>query len=107
MRKNAYGGSSRQTTAGNPPAQGADAQVSSLWEFLTAWKCDGGETRLTGSITIFCEDGSLKVCFNDRDSSSLAFRTLPDLSSAFKVCSELLKDGRLDWRHARQGASKR
>lgn len=107
MRKGTYGQQGGAASGGNPPLSAADNALSVLWEFLTCWKCEGGETRLTGSLTLFCEDGSLKACFNDRDTGCLAFRTLGDLSGALKACSDLLTGNRLDWRHAKEGRGKR
>jgi len=107
MKKNAYGNSPKGNAGTNPPLAAADAGLQVIWDFLTCWKCDGGETRLTGSLTIFTEDGALKVCFNDRDSGSLAFRTIETLTGAFKACDELLKANRLDWRQAKEGRAKR
>ncbi len=52
-----------------PPADRLASGYPSLWEFLsaTSWpETDPPEPRKTGTMTIFCEDGWVKVFLNDR-----------------------------------------
>lgn len=107
MRKNQFGTEGNKNTGVNPVMRKADEALRTLWEFLMVWRCEGGETRLTGSCTLFSEDGQLKVCFNDRDTGCISFRTLEGLSGCLAVLDELLGGQKLDWRRAKDKSARR
>jgi len=68
--------------------------VSYLWE--TAW--DDGKGRETSTLTIFLEDGCLKLALNDRACMRSLYVTSTSLQDALKTMEEALREGVVDWR---------
>lgn len=74
------------------------AEFPTLWDFLTCSMYDGGEVRLTASLTFFVQDGTLKSCINDRDIGRSAFFTGETWEELLDVMERNLKDDTCDWR---------
>lgn len=77
-----------------------------VWEFLTEARWPDGSPRVLGTITVFADEGVVKLCVNDRAQSLVAFVTASTLEGAFHALEEGMEDDRLDWR-APSGARKK
>lgn len=77
-------------------------QWSSRWptvlEFLEAVAWEDGSRRVPGSLTLFCEDGSLKACLSDKDSNRVAFVSARGPEACLDAAEAGLAGGGLDWR---------
>jgi len=69
-----------------------------LWEFITEIEWEAGVERVTGTILVFAEDLSIKLCLNDRDGGRVAFMTGQTLEDALENAEAALIEGGLDWR---------
>lgn len=101
-------GDSSPGSPSKPPARcdffvGLDA----LWEFLTVEEWAPGDPRVSGTILMFTEQGSCKVCLNDRDQGAVAFVTGGDHSDALIAADEALRAGTIDWRPSRAKQARR
>ena len=84
------------------------ASMPALWEFLTVERWEDEATRTTGTLLMFCEDGKVKLCLNDRDQDLVGFVTGSTLEEVLKVAEKSLVDDTVDWRKSRrQGGGKR
>lgn len=63
----------------------------------SAW--EDGTHRERSTLTVFVEDGKVKVCLNDRNSNSSLFRAADTLLEALQSLNEALAPtGHADWR---------
>lgn len=58
----------------------------------------GGKARVTGSLSLFCEEGKFKASINDRDGGHVAFLSGDSLWGLLEAIDRGLKSGSLDWR---------
>ena len=86
-----------------PPPSKTFEKMPALWEFLTASEWEEGETRETGTILIFVEEGRVKACLNDRDQGLVAFTSGVSVEDVFKSADKGLLADTLDWRPSRRG----
>jgi len=77
-----------------------------LWEFLSCDAWPDGQERTLGSLTVFVEEGLLKVCLSDRAQEMVAFRSGCDLADCLSSIDSGLQDGSLDWRQGKRGGKK-
>lgn len=82
-----------------------DADFQRRWpaihEHLSLTEHDGGETRATSSLTLFCEDGRLKVCLSDKDNGRMAFASADTFQGLLDLLEAGLVTGSMDWRVSR------
>jgi len=69
-----------------------------LLEFLSACRWPDGKKRKPGSITLFVDQGRIKVALNDRDQDLVCFVTLNGLGGLFDALELVLSEGSGDWR---------
>jgi hypothetical protein len=69
-----------------------------LCEFLSRDSYDDGTARTRGTALLFCDGDRVKVCFNDKDASLVAFASLDSLSGALDAMEEILASDTADWR---------
>lgn len=89
-----------QAMVGTPTKEG-EAWVknhAALWEYLSATEYDDGTERKTSTVTLFVEDGAVKVCLNDRDGSRVMWVSGPSVVDVLKALEALLRAGEGDWR---------
>jgi len=90
-----------EITARNDPPF-ADRQFAkdypTLNEMLTATQYGDNQPRQTSTVLIFCENGVLRLCLNDRDNSRSAFFTAETISDVFHAVEDALAANRVDWR---------
>lgn len=68
-------------------------------EHLRDSSWEDGSTRERSTLTVFVEDGKVKVCLNDRNSNSSLFRAADTLLEALQSLNEALAPtGHADWR---------
>lgn len=88
-----------------PPAVGtgfSDKEFEKEFPYLaafllqTTW-ADKSE-RLPGTITVFVQDGQMKLCVNDRDLNRSAFVTAPTWAMLIQITEDKLSDDSLEWR---------
>lgn len=93
---------SAQATGKSPEGTFPDKDVAKkfprLAEYLAATLYDDGTRRETSTLSIFVEDGRLKVALNDRDEESSAYVTGDTLAGLLGALEEGLGDDSLDWR---------
>jgi hypothetical protein len=70
----------------------------SIWEFLTHSTWTDGSPRHTGTILVFLDEGTLKLCLKDKNGPRTCFLTGPDPDSLFLACEEGLANDTLAWR---------
>jgi len=78
-----------------------------VFQFLTRTSYDDGQSRETGSITLFFDAGVVKACLNDKDASLAAFVSGEGLEGLLVSMEEGLAGDRLDWRPARKKGGRR
>jgi hypothetical protein len=91
------------------PAEGAlvvleGAELSlypTVWEFISAKVWADGATRVTGSVTLFTEDGFFKGCVNDKDGNLVAFVSSASVGGLFEAMERGLSADTLEWRKGR------
>jgi len=69
-----------------------------LWDYLTQLVWEDGTVRRTATLTIFAEDGLLKVCINDRDSARSLWASDETWAGTFEALEALLGDPKAPWR---------
>jgi hypothetical protein len=78
-----------------------------LWQFLAANQYEDGESRATGTMLIFVEQGKVKLCLADRECNDVAFVTGSSVDELLKKANEGLRTQELDWRPSRRSFSKK
>jgi len=73
-----------------------------LWAYLSDKRWEDGSARTTATMTMFVEDGQVKLCLNDRDGGRTAWSTSSSLEGAAYGLEDRLCKGTLDWRPAKQ-----
>lgn len=89
------------------PFAGDALAFPALVEFLASECYETGESRQTGTLTVFAEEGRWKVCLNDRDQGQVGFVTVGDLADLVLAVEEVLREGKGEWRAARGTKGKR
>lgn len=72
-----------------------------LWQFLCATTYSDGEVRQPSILTMFCEDGAVKLCLSERDRGMTLWATAATVQAAYKALEERLTAERPDWRKSR------
>jgi len=92
-------------------ASGMLATLPAVFEYLASGLYPDGSSRERSTMTVFCEEGVVKVCLSDRDQGRTLWRsgrTLEDVLLALEVA---LQDSSADWRRAgnapRKGVGKK
>lgn len=69
-----------------------------LVAFLADTKWDDGTPRETGSLSVFIDQGRLKISVNDRDLNRSAYVTAEGLMEGLKTVERGLSADSLEWR---------
>ena len=78
-----------------------------LSEFLVAQRWSNGDVRIPGTLTLFTDGATWKLCLSDRSQSRVAFVSGSSPQLAFQAAEEGLQRSCLDWRAQRQGKPRR
>jgi len=76
-----------------------------LLEYLSLTVYEGGEKRQTSTLTIFVEDGFVKLCLNDRDAARTGWVAETTLEEAMKTLEGKLVSGQVEWRKSWSGSA--
>lgn len=74
------------------------ATYPSITDHLTSARYDDGSNRATSTLLIFCDQGVLRVCVNDRDNNRSVFFTGETMESALMAAENALATNTADWR---------
>lgn len=91
-------GKGKTGQAGSCPDAKLMKAYPTLVEYLVTVKWDDGSARERSTVTLFIEDGSVKLALNDRDLSRSLYVTADSLDEALGALEEALKDDSADWR---------
>jgi len=99
-------------SSGGPPGRttGVLVECPALVEYLSAEKYPDGATRERSVISVFIEDGRVKVCLNDRDAGRTLWRSGDGVEDCLILLETGIVDGTADWRRAAgsyKGSAKR
>ena len=93
--------SSSETHVPGPEVTGVlPSKFPALWEFMSHENFDDGTARMTGSLSLFLDDGALKVALNDREEGYVAFVSGSSLEDVLGALEEGLTADSLDWRRS-------
>lgn len=76
-------------------------EYPALFEHLTETAWPSGKARVTSTLTIFSEDGVVKLCLKDRSSLRTAWASCRTVSEAFRALEAGLEGDSLEWRRDR------
>jgi hypothetical protein len=96
----------RRPVAGSPDGaaaydglEGDRGRYPHLVGFLVdAEYSDGSPRNATGTITLSCDAGGLRVRLCDRDAGEVGFKTLESVVSFLKAVEGWLKEDQVEWR---------
>lgn len=69
-----------------------------LWEYMSSGSYPDGSPRQTSSLTVFIEDGLIKLCLSDRDNSQTAWGASDEFEDALLGLEKALAGGVVQWR---------
>lgn len=69
-----------------------------VWEYLTLARYDDGSSRKLSALSVFVEDGSLKIALNDKDAQRSLYVAGMTLRDALEALEAKLSAGEGDWR---------
>lgn len=101
QRRVSSGTSGGVSGASVPPASDATA-LPALVEFLSASRYADGVERVTGTLTVFFEQGKWKCCLNDRDQEVCGWIAVSELVDLPLALDLLMQEGKVDWREVRK-----
>lgn len=91
-----------QSAASLSGVSGQDEQFSglypTLWEHLTTTEWEDKSVRQTSTMTVFVEDGQVKLCLNDRSLERTCWVSGGSFMAALHSLEEGLRLDRVDWR---------
>jgi hypothetical protein len=89
---------------GQLSTEGGEFQVlyPVLWDYLTQTVWPDGSERKTSSLTLFADEGVMKVVLKDRDASQDLWASAPSMDGLFVVLEACLADPGAVWRTARE-----
>ena len=91
-------GAGQPSTAGR--LTGILVDCPAVTEYLTESAYPDGSARERAVISLFREDGRVKVCLNDRDTGRTLWRSADGVEDALILVEAALTDGTADWRRA-------
>jgi hypothetical protein len=102
-------------TGGLPESSSVPLSLSGEWpvlfpalvEFLTLVTWEDGTSRLPGSITLFADLSTWKLCLNDKDGHRVAFCSAGSIEGVLQTAESGLVQSTLDWRAAGYNSKRR
>ena len=83
------------------------SRFPALAEYLEVDSWDDGKTRLTSTLLVFVEDGSVKGCLNDREADRALWVTAGSIQGVIEALEAALAAGTGDWRARTNGSNRR
>ena len=81
-------------------ATGLMTSLPAVFEFLSSDRYPDGSPRERSTMTVFVEDGVVKVCLSDRDQARTLWRSARTLEDVLLALELSLQDASADWRRA-------
>ena len=72
-----------------------------LWEHLSETAWESGAPRTTSTLTIFVEEGLVKLCLRDRAAGRTAWASGKSMVKAWMALEAALEDDSAEWRKDR------
>lgn len=69
-----------------------------LWEYLTTTRWEDSSPRMTATLTVFVEDGVVKLCLADRAMSRTGWCSGKTFLEALEAVEGALRLDRMEWR---------
>jgi len=69
-----------------------------LADHLRSVKYEDGVARQTSTLMLFSDNGTLKLCLNDRDNARSVFVSGQNIMEAFELLEKGLRESSLDWK---------
>lgn len=76
-----------------------------ITEYLFTAFWQDGSPRVTSTLSVFSDNGSLKVVLNDRDNQRSAFFSEETLIDTLTAIEQALASNRVDWKSRRGGGT--
>lgn len=99
----------RPEAVAKPSAEPAEAprgllgKYPAIWEYLTLLVWEGGKKRQPSTLSVFVEDGVIKVALNDRDLARSCYVSGASLEDALGALEKALESGEEGWRAWKRG----
>jgi len=74
------------------------ASYPSITDHLTELRYGDGAPRVTSTLLLFCDQGVLRVCLNDRDNNRSVFFTSESIEGALLSMENALATNTVEWR---------
>lgn len=74
------------------------ARYPCLADHLTSSQYDDRSPRQTSTILVFCDNGVLRICVNDRDNNRSVFFTSETVEGAFLAAENAISTNTADWK---------
>ncbi len=88
-------------------SSGCLGKLPLLVEHLGTQKYEDGSSRETSTLSVFTEDGGLRVALNDRDNRRSLYVSADSLEGCLKALEAMLADDRAAWRAWKTGGKKK
>lgn len=72
-----------------------------IFAFLTETKYDDGKPRMTGSFSVWTQQGVLKASINDRDTSNVCYVEAPSLQELIALIEQAICNDGTEWKISR------
>lgn len=76
-----------------------------VMEFLSLQAWEDGTSRLTGTMTLMSDQGTLKAALNDKDAGLSCFVSARSLTGLLEALEKGLGTGSLEWRESKTWGS--
>jgi len=83
---------------GGPVSDSLSTRLPALWEYLTLHRWEDGRDRRTSTLLLFVDQGSVKVCLNDRDAEASLWVAGRGLEEVLEALETTLRSGSGEWR---------
>lgn len=90
-----------------PPADVFLKDHTELAAFLADTSFDGGDSRTTGTLLLFCDDGVPKACLSDRDGGLVCFVAGSSMKELLRRANTAVTAPDADWRAKKDSGSTR
>lgn len=104
LRRSGSGAGSSGGVAWHGPDDDLLSPYPGVCDFLGQDQWEDGSPRVTGSLTLFLDDGRLKACVSDKDGHRILFVTGSTLAAILDAVEVAVVSGEGDWRPVRQPA---
>lgn len=76
------------------------ALYPSVWEMLVTGEWPDGTPRTLSTLTLFIDEGSVKLCLNDRAQGLTGWASGSSVEEALKALESGLREDTIEWRRS-------